>query len=349
MYALYLLNYIKMYIVTLMRYCLVYTCVFFCLAGCRAFKPSANLNHFKDYFIPVDSTTAIKPGQIKVTFFGTSTLLFDDGETQMLIDGFFSRPPVGKVAFGKIKSDTTLIRAVINKHQVSRLKAVFVCHSHYDHVMDAPAVCKLTKAKLYGSSSTLNVGKGQALSSDAMEQYEPGKAISVGKFIVTIINSKHTPPFKLLGKTNATDPNHPDITEPLKQPNKADNYIEGGTYDIYIQHNNHNVLVKASTNYIENALNKYPADVLFLGSAMLGIQPEDFQNNYYRQTVLATRAKTVIPIHWDNFTKPLSKPLVALPNISDNVESGLNFLIKKTTEDKVTLKLLQAESSVVLF
>ncbi|MBP6730525.1 MAG: MBL fold metallo-hydrolase [Chitinophagales bacterium] len=332
-----------------MRYSTVYICLVILFSGCKAFKPSANMPLFAKYFTTDERAAKIEPGQVKVTFFGTSTLLFDDGETQLLVDGFFSRPPIGKVAFGKIKSDTALIRSLINKHQINRLKAVFVCHSHYDHAMDAPAVCRLTSARLYGSSSTLNVGKGQALTTNAMELYQPGKAISVGKFVVTIINSKHTPPFKLLGKTNATDPNHPDITEPLKQPNKADNYIEGGTYDIYIQHGNHALLVKASTNFIADALNNYPADVLFLGSAMLGLQPAEFQNQYFAQTVLATQAKTVVPIHWDNFTRPINKPLVALPNISDNVDSGLHFLIRKTEENKVNLKLMQAENAMLLF
>lgn len=306
------------------------------------------MNTFSPFFIAQQKET-LKPGQVKATFFGTSTLLFDDGETQLLIDGFFSRPPVGKVAFGKVRSNTALIQTILNRHQVNRLKAVFVCHSHYDHAMDAPAVCSLSGAKLYGSSSTLNVGKGQGLSDTAMVLFEPGIPITIGAFSVTVINSKHTPPFKLLGKTNATDPRHPDITDPLTQPAKVDRYIEGGTYDIYIRHGQHSILIKASTNYIEGALNNYPTDVLFLGAAMLGLQPEEFKNNYYQQTIEATKAKTVVPIHWDNFTKPLSKPLAALPNISDNVDAGIGFLISRTSADHIQLKLMQAENEMILF
>ena len=105
--------------------------------------------------------------------------------------------------------------------------------------------------------------------------------------------------------------------------------------------------MKASTNYIEGALQAYPCDVLFLGSAMLGIQPADFQQKYYNETVIATNAKTVVPIHWDNFMKPLGQPLIPLPNISDNVEAGFNFLITKTKAENRRLMLLQSESSVL--
>lgn len=328
---------------------LVASVVILKLCGCRALKPSADLQNFSSLFVSDESGKPLNAGQVRVTFFGTSTLLFDDGETQLLIDGFFSRPPLGKVAFGKVCSNMEVIKSVITQHQINRLKGVFVCHSHYDHVMDAPAVSKLTEAKLYGSSSTLMVGKGAGLPDSTMQLYQPGKEIAIGNFTVTIIPSKHTPPFKLLGKTNATDPNHPDITEPLPQPAKEEKYIEGGTYDVYIKHGEHAILVKASTNFIEHALDTYPADVLFLGTAMLGKQPTDFQEEYYRQTVTATGAKTVVPIHWDNFMKPLSSPLVALPNMGDNVDAGFKFLLKNTQQSGVALKLLQGGHSMVLF
>lgn len=319
------------------------------LSGCRALKPSADLKNFTSLFVKNEQTTPIANGQVKVTFFGTSTLLFDDGETQLLVDGFFSRPPLGKVAFGKMRSDEKLIEAVIDSHKINRLKGVFVCHSHYDHVLDAPSVCKLTGAALYGSSSTLMVGKGAGLAEQQMHLYNVGTEIPFGQFTVVILNSKHTPPFKVMGKTNATDPNHPNITEPVKQPAKEHDYIEGGTYDIYIKHGNHTMLVKASTNFVEGALNNYPVDVLFLGSAMLGKMPADFQQNYYAQTVKATGAKTVVPIHWDSFMKPLNKPLQALPHAVDDVDAGFKFLQSKTQQDGVALKLMQVQQSMLLF
>ncbi len=319
------------------------------LTGCRALKPSADLNNYKQYFVQPTGDSTLHRGQVRATFFGTSTLLFDDGETQVLIDGFISRPGLGKVAFGKVRSNIPVLQQVIQQYNINRLKGIFVCHSHYDHAMDAPAIAKLTGAGVYGSSSTINICKGEQLSETQAHTFEPGKQYTLGKFTVTVVASKHTPPFKLLGKTNATDPNHPNIDEPLKQPAKADKYIEGGTYDFYIKHGNKGIMVKASTNYIEGALNSYPADVFFLGSAMLGLQTDTFKNSYYNQTVVATGAKTVIPIHWDNFMKPLNKPLQALPNLSDKVDSSFNFLLQRTQQTGVTFKLLDASGQLVLF
>lgn len=319
------------------------------LTGCRALKPSADLNNYKPYFVQATGDSILRQGQVRATFFGTSTLLFDDGETQLFIDGFLSRPGLGKVAFGKVRSDMLVLQQVIQQHTINRLKGIFVCHSHYDHAMDAPAIAKLTGAGVYGSSSTINICKGEQLSETQAHTFEPGQTYTFGKFTVTVIASKHTPPFKLLGKTNATDPNHPNIDEPLKQPAKADKYIEGGTYDFYIKHGNKGIMVKASTNYIEGALNSYPADVFFLGAAMLGLQTDTFKNYYYNQTVVATGARTIIPIHWDNFMKPLTRPLQALPNLSDKVDSSFNFLITRTQSQGKQFVILQVHQSVLLF
>ena len=42
---------------------------------------------------------------MQVRFAGVSTLVFDDGETAVMTDGFFSRPRFSKVAFLKIAPD----------------------------------------------------------------------------------------------------------------------------------------------------------------------------------------------------------------------------------------------------
>ncbi len=41
-------------------------------------------------------------GNVTVRFFGTSSMLFSDGETNIMIDGWFSRPSTVAMALGKV-------------------------------------------------------------------------------------------------------------------------------------------------------------------------------------------------------------------------------------------------------
>lgn len=326
-----------------------FTAILFAAYAFYQFSPSANLKHFTSFLAANYTSENIPEGKVKATFFGTSTVLFDDGETQILMDGFFTRPSAIDVALRKVSSDSALVHSVIEQYKINRLQAVFVCHSHYDHVMDAPTVAKITGATLYGSSSTLNVGTGAGLAMEKMKLYEPNTKLHIGKFTVTVIPSKHTPPVTMLGKTNATDPAHPNIDSPLHQPAAIEDFIEGGTYDFYIQHGGHSVLVKASTNYIPHQFDTLPADVFFLGTALLSKQSNKFRENYYRYTVTSSKATTIIPIHWDNFTKPLTQPLVALPRFSDDMETTFSYLSAKTKTDRINFCILQGGQSILLF
>ncbi|MCW7468829.1 MBL fold metallo-hydrolase [Leptospira kanakyensis] len=327
---------------------LLYVSFIFFFSHC-ALRSSGNLNHYDSYFLHESKSNLIPKGKVRVTFLGTSSILLDDGETQILTDGFFSRPSIWKTAFSKIESDRIIVSSVIERAKINRLGAIFVCHSHYDHVMDSPLVAKQTKAKLFGSSSTLNVGTGAGLTSEQMQKFIPGKPITIGKFTITVLESKHTPPFRILGKTNATDPNHPNIETPLVQPVKALDFIEGGTFDFFIQHGKNKIIIKSSTNFVEGALDKLQADVLFLGIAQLSLQPTAFQDEYYKQTVQTLKPKLLIPIHWDNFFKPLSEPLEPNLKLGDNFDGNMKYILNRTEKEKIEVKLLQGFETIDLF
>ena len=280
---------------------------------------------------------------MKVTFLGTTTLLFDDGETQIMIDGFFSRPSLLKAA-GKMETDTKIVDAVLKKAKVERLKALFVAHSHYDHAFDAATVVQKTQAKLLGSASTLNIGRGGELKDEQMELYDPGKELTVGKFTVTVFKGKHSAPVK-----GINDDLGQTIDKPLKQPATFKDYKEGGSFDFLIQRGDRAILVMPSCNYVEGALDKVRADVLFLGTGSLGKQTREFQDAYYDNTVKKVKPQLVIPIHWDNFFQPLSDHLVFPGPLVDNGPAAFDFLIDRLKTDKIPFGILQGYQSAVLF
>lgn len=303
---------------------------------------SANISDYRSYYIN-DTTTTIPVGAVRVTFFGTSTLLFDDGKTQIMIDGFFSRPPLLNVLLSKLKTNTGFVNDVLLKYGIDKLKGIFVSHSHYDHALDVAYVTKVTNATLYGSSSTINIGRGEGLGEIQMSLFEPGKEISIGEFTVTILKAKHS---QLPGKFNDVGI---EITQPLKQPAMMKEYKEGGSFDICIKHGEHIILIKPSCNYIKGALDYIKADVFFLNIAGLTRQDSSFQTNFYEQTVKKTKPGLVIPVHWDNFFKPLSGNLKAYPKIMKDVKGDFNYMIKRTKADEIDFRILQGYKSILLF
>lgn len=301
------------------------------------------IDQFRHYFLG-DCDELPTDGAVKVTFLGTGTVLFDDGETQLMTDGFFSRPPLVQVAAARLRTDRRAVDLALKFAKVDRLKALFVAHSHYDHVLDAAYVVQQTGATLYGSASTLNVGWGGGLREEQIVLYEPGKELTFGQFTVTILRSIHSPPFP-----GINDDLGQTIDLPLRQPAHAREYKEGGTFDVLIRHGEQSMLVKPSANYIEGALDDVRADVLFLGTATLAAQTEAFQNTFYDQTVGQLRPQLVIPIHWDNFFRPLSDHLVAPASVVDDVPAAFDFLIDRLSADEIQFGILQGYQSVLLF
>jgi L-ascorbate metabolism protein UlaG (beta-lactamase superfamily) len=302
---------------------------------------SGDIERYRKHFLPANEAEP-RNGAVKVTFLGTGTLLFDDGETQLMTDGFFSRPSFLKVIRGKIETDPKVVDSALKRAGVTNLKALFVAHSHYDHAFDVAHVAKKTGAKLHGSASTLNIGRGGDVKEDQLELFEPGKDINLGRFTVSVLKSKHTPPI-----AGINDDLGQVIDKPLKQPASFRDYKEGGSFDILIRHGEHTMLVKPSDNFLEGALDKVRADVLFLGTAGMGIYKKEFRDEVYDQTVGKVRPRLVVPLHWDSFFDPLSEKL-QFPIVGDG-PGGFDYLIGRLKKDGIRFGIMQGYQSVLLF
>ncbi|MBA4853689.1 MBL fold metallo-hydrolase [Emticicia sp. BO119] len=303
-------------------------------------SPSGDIDQYTEYY--TDDTSLPTKGKIKVTFFGVSTLLFDDGETQLLIDGFFTRPPFLKLLTSEIYTDSTLIDDLISQFRMDRVKGIFPTHSHYDHAFDVAYTTKKMNATLFGSVSTMNIGRGGGVKEEQLHLTRPYEEISLGKFIVQIIPSKHSEP-------NSLKDSGLIIKEPKPQPAKMTDYPEGGSFDFLIKHNGHQVYIKPSPNYIEGALDTTRADVCFLGIGTIGTKEPAWQNKYYEQTIGKLKPKLLVPLHWDDFTKPINQHLDMLPRFVAKTPKDFDFIIQKTSADKIDFKILQAYKSIMLF
>lgn len=276
-------------------------------------RPSTS--EFEDHFAS-DSAAAGSP--LRVTFIGVMTLLFDDGETAIMTDGFFTRPGLFKVAVTKVAPDSVRIARALARAGVTRLAAVIPVHSHYDHAMDAPYVAKWTGAELLGSASTANIGRGAGLPEQQIVTAVAGETRTYGRFSVTLIPSRHVPsPTPMAG----------EISSPLTPPAKAKEYRIGDAWSVVIRHDGRTILVQGSAGFIPGALKDIKADVTYLGVGILGKQTPAYRDSLWSEVVEATGTKRVFVVHWDDFWRSLEKPLVPLPRLADNFEVTMRFLL----------------------
>ena len=67
---------------------------------------------------------------MNVTFFGTTTLLFDDGKDALMFDGHFTRPSFLRYVMGTMETDTAMADSILERFDFSRLRGIFVSHTH---------------------------------------------------------------------------------------------------------------------------------------------------------------------------------------------------------------------------
>lgn len=268
---------------------------------------------------------------LSVTWLGVSTLLIDDGSSALLTDGYFSRPGLARVRFTKVAPVPARVDGCLARAGVQNLAAVVAVHTHIDHVLDSALVAERTGAVLVGGESAANVGRGHGLAEDRLVVAEPGQPITLGAYDVTLVESRHCPPDRFAGP----------ITAPVTPPVRVTAYRCGEAWSAVIVHrpSGRRLLIVGSAGFVPGALAGHRADVVYLGVGQLGLQPRNYLIDYWSETVRAVGAKTVVLIHWDDFFRPLSKPLRALPYAGDDLDVSMRVLDELAEADGVALHL----------
>ena len=250
---------------------------------------------------------------VTATWLGVTTLLFDDGDTQILVDGFITRPTLFESLTGRpVTSDAPMVNYVMNEFGMRRLAAIIPVHSHYDHAMDIGAIANRSSASILGSESTANIARGYSVPEDQIVVVEAGAHYEFGDFVVTLIPSAHAP----IGFRGEA-PLAGTVDEPLELPAPITAWREGGSYSIVISHPQGTTLVQGSAGYREGALDAVRTDVVMLGVGLLESLGRDYAERYWQALVTSTGAKRVFPVHFDDQTRPFGE-IELPPTLIDN-------------------------------
>jgi L-ascorbate metabolism protein UlaG (beta-lactamase superfamily) len=287
-----------------------------------------DLRNYRRYF---DVPGAAAEAPLTVTWAGVTTLLVDDGSCALMTDGFFSRPGLAAAGLGRIAPSAARIDGSLERLGVHRLEAVLPVHTHFDHALDSAVVAQRTGARIVGGVSAAQVGIGGGLPENRLVVATSGEPIALGDYDVTLVEAEHCPPDRFPGV----------ITTPVRPPVKTSAYKCGEAWSTLVHHRptDRRLLIIGSAGFVPGALAAYRAEVVYLGIGQLGLQPERYICDYWTETVRTVGARRVVLIHWDDFFRPLTKPLRALPYAGDDLDVSMRVLTALADEDGIGLHM----------
>ena len=270
------------------------------------------------------------PGQLTVRFLGTSTLTFDDGRDLVMIDGYLSRPGVVALLTQPLRPDQAAIARHLKRAEIRRVSALYVAHTHFDHALDSASLAKAYGAALHGTETMAAIAVAEGVEAP-VQRLKSGQSSTVGAFKVTPYSTPHSPGDVAAGATAAD----------FRIPARARAYPEGGAHSFLIEHGTCRILIVPSAGHPGDAFHGLRADVVMLGVGNLSRQGPEAIAAYWRDTVGATGARLVVPIHWDDFSRSLDQPLRPFPYAVDRFDQTMKQLTA-LAGDQVVLRLPRA-------
>ncbi len=216
---------------------------------------------------------------------GVAGIELSTGEQVLAIDPFFSRPPFRRMWFGRVVPDRPLVAA-----KLPQCDFVLVTHSHWDHLMDVPEVVRNTGALALGSGNSCRLLSILGTPQEQTRQIHAGDDFSLGEFRIHVLPASRG--------TALQQPIFAGVLpQELRPPLRIRDYRMDLNFSFLIDVGGYRLLDWNS----EDPEPAVPADVLFVGPQR--------SRQYYDALLRQVRPRMVIPIHWDDFFRPLSKPL----------------------------------------
>lgn len=272
------------------------------LIGLRRANPEWFCSHEGCNHLPSDDI-------IDITYLGTAGFVLKGRTRTLVLDPYLSRPGLVDVLGSPLLPDTELIRSIL-----PHADDVLVGHAHYDHILDAPDLCRQTGARLIGSDSTIQVGRAAGLPESQLLATAGREDIASGTWTVRGLPSRHG---KILGRI----PFPGDITAPPPWPPRAADLRHGLVLNWIVDTGGLRIAHIDSADFINEELAGQQVDVVCLCAIGRQARP-----NYVKDVVRLLRPRWIIPCHWDTMMTPLHAepdliPGVDLPGLLTEIQA----------------------------
>ncbi len=206
---------------------------------------------------------------------GAASLLFHFGKQVIAVDPFISRPGVKEILTYQMDSQPQQVKQIFSESQT-----LLISHTHHDHFMDVPEIMRFTNAEVYGPRNVSRLLRQRNIDEKRVHIVKPGDTFLWDDLQVWVTAARHARILlPIYGKAAA---------KPRRLPLQLYDYKMDAMLSYRFRYQNFRIAIQA----IETAA----CDLMF-------ILP--FNIRTLKKNLLKAKPRVVVPIHWDNFMKPL--------------------------------------------
>lgn len=215
------------------------------------------------------------PAPVAFRWLGVAGLEIEIGARLLLIDPFITRPALRQVLFERLRPNLELVR-----RRLPRADAILVTHPHYDHLLDVPILARQTGAPVYGSPNTVELLGLLGAPPEQLHTLAVGDRLPFGDAMVSVLPGHH---LRLPIDRWINGP----LRRGLRPPLHALDYKMDCSFSF---------IIEIDGWRLQRGDAPEPCDALFATPASL--QQGDYALLRWSQPRL------VVPLHWDDFTRP---------------------------------------------
>jgi L-ascorbate metabolism protein UlaG (beta-lactamase superfamily) len=230
---------------------------------------------------------------VRVTYLGTNGFEFRWNRHALLVDPYFSRISLSRVAFGaSIQPDSERIDAAM-KYLSSEADAILITHGHFDHLLDAPLIMQKNRARLVASRTAVQLAERAGVAASRCDTVTARNVRRIGPWKIHVLAATHDRLFSRVPFAGEPRGNAP--------PRRAADWVCGEPLAFLIEIDGLRIYVDSGgTPAVLPPTNIAPVDLAILGVAL----PDS--RTRFAEAVRRLRPRYVFPSHQDNFFQPLS-------------------------------------------
>lgn len=230
------------------------------------------------------------PGRNELAFrwYGAAGFAVRTARTTLYFDPYLTRDPLWKLALGPARP-----RPERWPRDLPRPDAIFIGHAHFDHFLDAPTLARRSGARLYASEDALRVARAEGTPEELLRPIHGGDHVQVGDLAVEVATSSHSD-ILTQALVRGSMPARPKV------PMYFLSYKEGPVFTFMVRFRGR-TLAHISSAQIREEYFQGKADV-----ALVCLSGWQWTPTYFARIYEAIGPDVVVPMHHDDFFRPLS-------------------------------------------